>query len=59
MMGLAAAFLMVALAAAALGYSGFAGELVAMAWVIAIVFVILFVATTVTDALTGRRRPTR
>ena len=58
-MGMAAVFLAVALLAAGLGLTGVTGDLAAVAWVVAFVFAILFVATTVSESVAGRRRSLR
>lgn len=47
-------FLVVALIAGALGFSGVAGASANIAWILAIVFVILFVISLVMNSVRGR-----
>jgi uncharacterized membrane protein YtjA (UPF0391 family) len=57
MLGWALTFLVVALIAAALGFTGIAGASASIAQILFVVFIILFVIAMVAGALRGRRPP--
>jgi uncharacterized membrane protein YtjA (UPF0391 family) len=57
MLGLAALFLVIAVVAALLGYSGLAGDMANIAWVMVIIFAVLFVVAAISNAISGRRTP--
>jgi len=50
-------FLIVALIAGALGFSGIAGALTNIAWILFVVFLVLFAISLVANALRGRTPP--
>jgi uncharacterized membrane protein YtjA (UPF0391 family) len=51
-------FFLLAVIAAVFGFGGLAGTFVAIAKFLAALFVVLFVATLIYSAITGRRPPT-
>ena len=57
MLGLAVLFLVIAIVAALFGFSGFAGDMVNIAWLLVIVFAVLFVVSAIANAIAGRRTP--
>jgi len=57
MLYLAALFAVLAIAAALFGFSGVAEDLVSIAWLAAIVFVVLFVIAAAVNLVNGRKTP--
>jgi uncharacterized membrane protein YtjA (UPF0391 family) len=51
-------FFLLAIVAAVLGFGGLAGTFAEIARFLAVLFIILFVATLIYSAITGRRPPT-
>jgi uncharacterized membrane protein YtjA (UPF0391 family) len=54
MLNLALVFLAIAIIAAVFGFTGVAGDLAAIAWLLVLVFVVLFVVSLVLNTLRGR-----
>ena len=50
-------FFVLAIIAAVMGFGGLAGEFAAIAKFLAVLFVVLFVATLIYNVITGRRIP--
>lgn len=57
MLGYAITFFLLAIVAAVLGFGGIAGTFAAVAKFLAILFVVLFVASLIYGMVTGRRSP--
>ncbi len=58
MLGWAITFFIIALVAAFLGFGGIAGAASGIAQFLAVLFVVLFLASLIYGAITGRRTPT-
>jgi len=56
MLRLALGFLIVALSAAVLGFSGIAGAATNIAWILFVVFLVLFAVSLIVNAVRGKPR---